>query len=185
MLDADIYLTNYLNLLKDKLDFRKILAICLLCYCFLSFKAVFFASLFVLADIFTTYVNLKYKIDLIFDFLLIGIIFVSYYFSLKIGLIMCAFIILTRLMYGELNRRHFVKLPIMVLLAVLSNLFNQSNFLVIGFFLVGLRYIMEYLIDWHLTGQIGNLDRIHRRVIHIFGAYLFFSYFCPILVMFV
>ncbi|MBU0758668.1 MAG: hypothetical protein KKF44_11475 [Nanoarchaeota archaeon] len=137
-------------------------------------KMLFFVLLFALIDIVNSYIDLHYKIDILLDFSVIGIILLSYWGYIGYVPVSMAFFFLSRFILGKLSKRHFLKIPVMVIIACLAMQLNHWNLGFLGVFLYFIRYLMEYLLEFILSGSI-SLDRIPRRVLHMIATYLFFA----------
>jgi hypothetical protein len=138
-------------------------------------KLLFFVILFSALDLIVSYLDTKH-IDLCQDFFLYGIIIFSYSSHLKYIIPLIILFLVNRLLLGKLSNRHFIKIPIIVIIACLAKLLNFWNLSYLGVFLFLFRYILEYLLEFILTGKI-TFKRIPKRVLHLIGAYLFFSFF--------
>ena len=146
----------------------------LLLVSFYFFRIPFFIVLFIILDFIVSYLDSTYKIDALFDFLTLGIITLSYSLNYGVGLILSLGLFPSRLILGRLEKRHFLKFPILILLAVLADVFSNYNIAILGFCLFVFRYILEYIIDFVITGAI-DTRRIIRRILHIIAGQVYFS----------
>ncbi|MBN2421807.1 hypothetical protein JXB41_01155 [Candidatus Woesearchaeota archaeon] len=176
---------NYLDkiIISLKNNYKKLVFLFLLSGLFFVYKLFSLIILILILDFIVSYVDNKYRIDLMFDFLPLGLITISYALSYKYGLILTPLFLPARIILGKLSKRHFIKLPILAILSILAYLFNSYNIAVLGFILFILRYFLEYLIDYLISGGI-DTRRIPRRIGHLAASYVFFSFFGEFLVNF-
>jgi hypothetical protein len=141
---------------------------------FLFYKNIFVIAAFFLLDFIISYVDQKYHVDLMFDMNPLGLIIFSYALDYRYGLFFALMMPLPRIILGKLERRHLLKMPILMALAFLADGFNFMPIAILGSALFVLRYVLEYAFDFALTGTISH-RRFLRRVGHLIGAYLFFT----------
>ncbi|MBD3202775.1 hypothetical protein GF327_00640 [Candidatus Woesearchaeota archaeon] len=148
---------------------------------FLFYDTLFVFLIFVLLDLLFSILSSKYKIDCILDYLLVGIILFGYSFSVKAALLMSGFYLVNRVVQAKLEIRHFKKILPMVVISYLSNLLNRFPVFYIGTFLIFLRYVIEYLFDYLLFGDL-KINRLLRRIVHLITGGIFFFVFGEIFV---
>lgn len=167
---------NYLN--KNYQKIALVLGILML---LIVFKIAFFIVIFFLLDFLVSYVDLKYKIDLMFDFNPIGLIIFCYTFTYKYAYLFAFMMFIPRIITGKIEARHLLKFPVLVILGYLAYFFNGVNIMLLGSVLFILRYILEYSISFAISGTI-DTSRIIRRIGHLIAAFVFFTYFAPFLI---
>ncbi len=177
---------QYKNQFQDATSFiaehYKKLVVLALCFgMFFMYKLVFIIVVFFILDFIVSYVDQKYKVDLMFDFNPLGLIVFSYALSYNYGFIFVALLLVPRIIIAKLQRRHLIKLPILIVLALLANFLNALPIQILGSMLFVLRYVLEYTLDFAMTGTV-DMSRVPRRVIHLLAAIFFFAYFGDALV---
>lgn len=136
-------------------------------------RMLFFIFLFLILDFFVSYIDKKFRIDLLLDFSVISIIIVSYTGSFGY-LFLCLFLfLLVRSVSGSLSKRHLFKLPVLIVISYLTFIFNFISLNIIGGFIFFIRYILEYGLEYIATGVITK-NRILKRIFHLIAAIIFF-----------
>lgn len=75
---------------------------------------------------------------------------------------------------GKLESRHFIKIPILWFLSLLTFMLKSEDLVFVGVFVILVRYSIEYLIQFVLTGSI---NRIPIRFYHTFSGYFILTLF--------
>jgi hypothetical protein len=150
---------------------------------FLFYKSIFVITLFFVLDFIVSYVDHKYKIDLMFDVNPLGLIVFSYAFNYKYGVFFAFMMLIPRIILGKIEKRHLVKVPILIAIAFFADIFSFVDIAILGVLLFIVRYIMEYAFDFALTGAFSS-SRMIRRIGHLAGAYIFFTMLAAPLVIF-
>ena len=143
---------------------------------FLIYQRLFVFLLFVALDFVASYLDLKYKIDLGTDYIVTGMIIFSHALGLIYGLWFIPFHFFTRIVLGKLKRKHFLKLPCLLLIPYLAGAFSSTELGTLGFFLFLMRYVLEYMLSFLLFRDI-EIRRIPRRLLHLLGGYFILSKF--------
>ncbi|MFH2020009.1 MAG: hypothetical protein ABIJ34_01220 [archaeon] len=131
------------------------------------------AAIFSILDFISSYVDMHFKVDLLFDFALIGIIMLSYFDMFNLTYIIVSCWLLSRLYNGNFENRHISKIPIFFIIGLCAVQFNAPLAL-LGPILVGFRFLLEYFIDFILKGSV-DVRRIPRRALHMIAAIVFFG----------
>ncbi|MBT3408503.1 hypothetical protein HN415_07515 [Candidatus Woesearchaeota archaeon] len=149
---------------------------------FLSFilaiflKKLFFISFFVILDLTNSWANSKYKLSLPMDFLLTGLVLFSMKYDFYNGMIFIPFVILNKLIMGKLEFTHFLKVPTLIFISLITPIFSKSNLSYSIFVLLLVRYMVEYLITFIVMGEL-DIRKIPRRMYNLLGMQAFFIVF--------
>lgn len=180
---AFVHYKNYLEPVSVFINenHRKLILLVFASALFFTFKTVFFLLAFFALDFMVSYIDLKYKIDMLFDFSPIGMIAFCYAISPNYSFLFAGMMLIPRIITGKLEKRHLIKVPILIIIGFLAGLFNFAPIAILGGILFTLRYIMEYALDFAMAGYI-DTSRIPRRILHLAAAIFFFSSFGSVLV---
>jgi hypothetical protein len=166
-------------------NFYKLLFLTVGMFIIFRFRLFFFIVLFMGLDLLNSYLQQKYKFVFIpLDFYLMMIFFVSYTQSAFLGIVLSPFIIVTRIFLGKLEMRHFSKIPLLMITAIVAASLRGVNIVYAGIFIQGLRYTIEYSIQVVTTGKI-ELDHIGRRLAIFIGTIFFLGWFGMAVIVFV
>ncbi len=138
-------------------------------------RPIFAMSIFIVCDVLKSYFEKSTGVSIPIYFFDYGVIICSYLYNPIYGLMLIIAMLGVRILFADFKVKHLVKLPILFLLAILSNILNYFPLLYIGIGLFVLRYILEYTI----SGIMGNLsfEDLGDRVINIFSTLVFYIIF--------
>ncbi len=150
------------------------LALGLLILSFLQ-KYVLFAIIFSVLDLLNSYIEMKFRIDLLLDFALIGVILLSNYGYIGLSFIVILFFVINRILIGKFEKRHLLKIPIFITISLISSSLGFLSLSILGPVLFLVRFALEYFIELSFFGTL-TLNRIPRRTLHFIAAVLFFRF---------
>lgn len=160
-----------------------IIASVILMAVFFQYRFLFFVILFVALDIANSVANSMYKISLPLDFLLMGAIIFSLEYGVSSAMIFLPFILVDKLVLGKLNHLHFIKIPVVLLVIVVTRFLRMMDFYTMIIVLYTLRYAVEYIIQFILFGEF-DIAKIPRRIYNYVGALIFFSTIARVMMAF-
>ena len=107
-------------------------------------------------------------------FISVGMITLSYFYSFKIGLVLVGFYVINKLMFARFDERHFLATISMIVMCLLSNLFNSINYAILGTTLFIFRYVLDFIFNILFFSYV-RTDNLLGRAINSVVAYLIFS----------
>lgn len=146
------------------------------------YKSIFFVAFFILLDLLKSYIKANFNIRIYVDILVLGIITLSYALSPIYGVIMSLFIVINRIFFGTIEKRHLIKTLILMGISYLTSYLSNINFVLVAMFVYLLRYGLEYLVDYFLRTL--SFGRGAIRIFQTFTAFIFFKLIGIILVIF-
>ncbi|MFH2020404.1 MAG: hypothetical protein ABIJ34_03255 [archaeon] len=149
----------------------------------LRFKVLTVVLLFLTVDIINSYVNFNYKLCVPVDFFLMLVLILSYHNQMMLAIMISPLVLLSRGLLGKLELRHVYKIPILVISSILMAGLSFLNIVLAGVIVIGIRYLLEYLMQAYLLGGI-NADRFVQRSLNYIGGYGFLALFGRILLAF-
>ncbi|MBD3202778.1 hypothetical protein GF327_00655 [Candidatus Woesearchaeota archaeon] len=151
-------------------------------FLFFVSRMIFFISLFIFLDLVKSYIEFNFRIRFFpVYFLDIGIILCSYVYSPFIGMIIVLFLVINRIVFADLKKRHFIKIMFLLIICFLTNLLNNLSILLIGPLMFVLRYVMEYTLQLVVNKNI-DLRKFPDRIINSLVNFVIFYNLGEILV---
>jgi hypothetical protein len=135
--------------------------------------SILILSIFIMLDHLNIRVKLGYGIDFPLDFVFIGMILLSYYFGFTISLIFIIHGFFARIMYAKFTKSHLTKQPIIILIAYLVSIFGRYDLVMLGTSFYVLRYLVEYILKFIMTGGI-DFERLGIRIFNVVVASIIF-----------
>jgi len=153
--------------IKDflKEHFLKILFLIGLLLLIPLYKNTFLILLFIILDYINSFSKRTYKIYLPIDFMLIAILFFSYFHSAKIGVLLSFIAMLNRIVLGKFAMRHVVKLPILLVISYLCDVLSFVDYIYLFVALILFRYIVEIFVNHFILGS--DVKRITQIIYHL------------------
>ncbi len=127
--------------------------------------------LIVLTDFILSYLSHR-KLDSGIDIMSIGIIYVTYFHGLSYSFFLIPFTIFSRIIIGKIQIKHIVKFGISFLVAFLTLSLNFIDFIHAAYLIIIIRYILDTLINGHLTGTYNLFGKVH----HLASTLAFLSF---------
>ena len=149
----------------------------------LKFKVLTLILVLLTLDIANSYVNFIYKISIPVDFFLMMIILLSYHNQVWLAMMISPLVLLSRGILGKLEFRHVYKIPILIVTAILTSLFSFIDILACGVLVIGIRYLLEYVLQVTLLGGVQSV-RFIQRALNYVGGYGFLALFGRIILAF-
>jgi hypothetical protein len=141
---------------------------------FLLLKKMVVLIAFLLLDYLSALFKNTTRIELPVDFLVLGVIFFSYFsFSfLYLGAFLTGLVI-NRLIFGSITVRHFVKMVVLTVVGLSVWALGSLDFFIAGMIGYVIRIALEYIIMVVLLGEM-DIFRVVRQSTQLIFAYLFF-----------
>ncbi|MBU0757140.1 MAG: hypothetical protein KKF44_03690 [Nanoarchaeota archaeon] len=132
----------------------------------------FFLILFISLDFLINITKAKYGIpDIPFDSITVGSLTLTYFYGLKVGIILVPFAVLTQLFVGLIKLRHFLKLLTLTTGLLIVSFFSYLPI----FYIVPVSYAIRYTLDYiseMVFFQNADFSRLHVRIINVIICYL-------------
>ena len=110
-----------------------------------------------------------------FKFTTIGMITLSYFYSVKTGLILLFFHILIKMIFLRFDDKTLISIPSLVIILILANVLNNFDYVFIATTLLITRYISDLVLGAIVFNNL-NLNKIPGRVINTLISYGIFSF---------
>ena len=114
-----------------------------------------------------------------FKFTTIGMITLSYFYSVKTGLILLFFHILIKMIFLRFDDKTLISIPSLVIILILANVLNNFDYVFIATTLLITRYISDLVLGAIVFNNL-NLNKIPGRVINTlisYGIFIFIGIF--------
>lgn len=112
------------------------------------------------------------KIDFGVDIMSIGLIYISYFHGIKYAFILLPFTILSRIMLGKIQIKHFIKFFVSIVCIIAAASLTSLPFITASFGIIIFRYIIDGILNILISGKNSIFEKAH----HLFST-LIFLYF--------